>query len=95
LKYLRELAVDYLKIDGSFVSNVHRDPVNSAMVKAIHQVGRVVGTKTVAEFVENDEILEHLREIGIDYAQGYGIGRPGPLLDVLEVLNKSDSKRYA
>ncbi|MDH3714652.1 MAG: EAL domain-containing protein [Gammaproteobacteria bacterium] len=95
LKYLRELTVDYLKIDGSFVSNVHQDPVNSAMVKAIHQVGRVVGTKTVAEFVENDEILEHLRGIGIDYAQGYGIGRPGPLLDVLQVLGKRHSKRYA
>jgi diguanylate cyclase (GGDEF)-like protein len=95
LKYLRELTVDYLKIDGSFVRNIHQDPVNSAMVKAIHQVGQVVGTKTVAEFVENDEILEHLRGIGIDYAQGYGIGRPGPLLDVLQVLGERDSKRYA
>jgi Amt family ammonium transporter len=95
LKYLRELTVDYLKIDGSFVRNIHQDPVNSAMVKAIHQVGQVVGAKTVAEFVENDEILEHLRGIGIDYAQGYGIGRPGPLLDVLQVLGERDSKHYA
>ncbi|MDH3452620.1 MAG: EAL domain-containing protein, partial [Gammaproteobacteria bacterium] len=95
LRYLRELTVDYLKIDGSFVSNIHQDPVNSAMVKAIHQVGQVVGTKTVAEFVENDDILEHLRGIGIDFAQGYGIGRPGPLLDVFEALGKRDSKRYA
>lgn len=95
LKYLRELNVDYLKIDGSFVSNVHQDPINSAMVKAIHQVGQVVGTKTVAEFVENDEILARLRDIGIDYAQGYGIGRPGPLSELLQTLAERNSKRYA
>jgi len=95
LKYLRELTVDYLKIDGSFVSNIHQDPVNSAMVKAFHQVGKVVGTKTVAEFVENDEILAHLRDIGIDYAQGYGIGRPGSLSELLRTLAGRDNKRYA
>lgn len=95
LQYLRELAVDYLKIDGSFVKNVHEDAVNSAMVTAIHQVGRVVGAKTIAEFVENDAILAHLREAGIDYAQGYGIGRPGPLVELLQALNARDCKRHA
>ncbi|MDH3644661.1 MAG: EAL domain-containing protein, partial [Gammaproteobacteria bacterium] len=62
---------------------------------AIHKVGRVVGAKTIAEFVENDAILAHLREAGIDYAQGYGIGRPAPLVELLQALNARDCKRHA
>ncbi|MDW8468012.1 MAG: EAL domain-containing protein [Burkholderiales bacterium] len=77
--YLKNLPVDYLKIDGEFVKNVHRDPIDCAMVEAIHRVGRVMGIATIAEFVENAEIVERLREIGIDYAQGYGIAPPRPL----------------
>ena len=77
--YLKNLPVDYLKIDGSFVRNMESDAVDCAMVSAIHQLGSLVGIKTIAEFVENKEILKKLEEIGVDYAQGYGISRPVPL----------------
>ena len=77
--YLKSLEVDYLKIDGVFVKDIAEDPLDRAMVSSINQIGQVMGKTTIAEFVENDEILEHLRAIGVDYAQGYGIGRPQPL----------------
>jgi EAL domain-containing protein (putative c-di-GMP-specific phosphodiesterase class I) len=77
--YLRNLPVNYLKIDGSFVRGLDTDPVNAAMVSAIVQMGKVMNIETIAEFVENDAILQLLKEIGVDYAQGYGIARPGPL----------------
>jgi diguanylate cyclase (GGDEF)-like protein/PAS domain S-box-containing protein len=79
--YLRNLPVDYLKIDGSFVRGLDTDPVNAAMVNAIFQLGKVMGIETIAEFVENDATLHVLAEIGVDYAQGYGIARPRPLDD--------------
>ena len=80
--YLRNLPVNYLKIDGSFVRNIDSDKVNAAMVDAINQLGVVMGIKTIAEFVENDDIMNKLAEIGVDYAQGYGVARPVPLADM-------------
>ncbi len=80
--YLKSLPVDFLKIDGVFIRDIAKDPINRAMVQSINEIGQVMGKKTIAEFVENDEILEVLRQIGVDYAQGYGIGRPR-LLDEL------------
>jgi diguanylate cyclase (GGDEF)-like protein/PAS domain S-box-containing protein len=77
--YLRNLPVNYLKIDGSFVRGLDTDPVNAAMVNAIVQLGKVMSIETIAEFVENDATLQLLAEIGVDYAQGYGIARPRPL----------------
>jgi diguanylate cyclase (GGDEF)-like protein/PAS domain S-box-containing protein len=77
--YLKHMPVDFLKIDGSFVRDILEDPVDEAMVSAIHRIGRVLGIRTIAEFVESGEILERLRGIGVDYAQGYGIGRPAPV----------------
>lgn len=74
--YLKNLPVDYLKIDGAFVREITRDPIDAAMVRSINDIGHVMGKRTIAEFVENDEILEALREIGVDYAQGFGPGRP-------------------
>lgn len=74
--YLRNLPVDFLKIDGNFVKDMTHDRVDYAMVEAIHRVGQVMGIKTIAEFVENQDILACLREIGVDYAQGYGIAKP-------------------
>ncbi len=79
--YLKNLPVDYLKIDGAFVRDIVDDPIDHAMVQAIHQIGQVMGLKTIAEFVETDQALDRLRDIGVDYAQGYGIARPEPLCD--------------
>lgn len=77
--YLKHLPVDYLKIDGAFIKDILNDPIHSAMVEAINQVGHVMGIKTVAEFVEDEATLLHLQKIGIDYAQGYHIEKPAPL----------------
>jgi diguanylate cyclase (GGDEF)-like protein/PAS domain S-box-containing protein len=80
--YLKNLPVDFLKIDGMFVKEIADDPIALAMVSCINQIGHVMGKQTIAEFVENEAILEKLREIGVDYAQGYGISRPQPLADM-------------
>ncbi len=82
--YLKNLPVDYLKIDGMFVKDIVDDPVDHAMVKSINEIGHVMGMKTIAEFVENDEIKGMLREIGVNYAQGYGIDKPKPFDELLE-----------
>ncbi len=78
--YLKQLPVDFLKIDGSFVKDMLDDPIDRAMVEAIHHVGHVMGIRTVAEFVEHDATRKCLQEIGVDYVQGYGIGKPAPFL---------------
>ncbi len=78
--YLKALPVDFLKIDGLFVKDILVDPVDYAMVKTINEIGHILGLKTVAEYVENTSVLERLREIGIDYAQGFGIAKPRPLI---------------
>jgi diguanylate cyclase (GGDEF)-like protein/PAS domain S-box-containing protein len=76
--YLKHLPVDYLKIDGSFVRDLLEDPIDRAMVEVINHIGHVMGKLTIAEFVESAEILQALREIGVDYAQGYVVTRPQP-----------------
>ncbi|MEH1814358.1 MAG: EAL domain-containing protein, partial [Nostoc sp.] len=78
--YLKSLPVNYLKIDGSFIRNIIENPVDNAIVTAITHISSVMGIKTIAEFVENDAILERITALGIDYAQGYGIGMPRPLV---------------
>lgn len=77
--YLKDLPVDYLKIDGMFVKNMVQNPIDLAMVEAINRIGHVMGIQTIAEFVEDEVILEKLRTLGVNYAQGYWIGRPAPL----------------
>lgn len=81
--YLKNLPVDYLKIDGMFIKSIVDDAIDFAMVKSINDIGHAMGKRTIAEFVENDAIVEKLREIGVDYAQGYGIAKPEPFEDVL------------
>ena len=82
--YLKNLPLDFLKIDGMFVKDILEDSLDLAMVRSINEIGQVMGKKTIAEFVENEAILEKLREIGIDYAQGYGIKRPRPFGEILK-----------
>jgi diguanylate cyclase (GGDEF)-like protein/PAS domain S-box-containing protein len=77
--YLKNLKVDTLKIDGSFITNIVNDPVDRSMVESIANVAQVIGIKTVAEFVEDQTTLDLLNEIGVDYNQGYYIHEPCPL----------------
>lgn len=77
--YLKQLPVDYVKIDGGFVKDMLDDPVDYAMVEAIHNIAQRMGLKTVAEFVENAQTIEALRALGVDYVQGYGVERPRAL----------------
>lgn len=74
--YLKDLPVDYLKIDGIFVQNMAHNPIDFAMVEAINRIGHVMGIKTIAEFVEDSATVEMLRSLGVDYAQGNEIGEP-------------------
>jgi len=78
--YLRSLPVDFLKIDGEFVRHLTTDPVQKALVQSIHQVGHLMGLVTIAESVEDEATWRALREIGVDYGQGWWIGMPEPLL---------------
>ncbi len=77
--YLKNLKVDALKIDGSFIRNITTDPVDRSMVESIANVAQVIGIKTVAEFVENTETMQLLNELGVDFNQGYHIHKPCPL----------------
>lgn len=74
--YLRLLPVDYLKIDGSYIRDMDRDATHKSLVKAINAVAHALGKKTIAEFVENEEIMKSLGDLNIDFGQGYYLGRP-------------------
>ena len=82
--YLKQFPINYLKIDGSFMRGVVDDPIDQAMVESINHIGHVMGIQTIAEWVENDTILDQLKSIGVDYVQGYAIGLPIPLTDMLK-----------
>nr|AKQ01247.1 hypothetical protein [uncultured proteobacterium Rifle_16ft_4_minimus_1560] len=77
--------MDYLKIAGDFIEGMLDDPLHRAMVEAINQVGHVMGLITIAESVESQALIDTLREIGVDHAQGHGIDTPKPLYQVLQL----------
>ncbi|WP_242637522.1 EAL domain-containing protein [Desulfobacter hydrogenophilus] len=77
---LKNMPVDYLKIDGSFVKNIEQDDIDRAMTETINRIGHLLGKKTIAEFAENKAIIEILNDIGVDFAQGYGVCWPTPLI---------------
>lgn len=81
-RYLKELPVDYLKIDGSFVRGMSEDPVNYALVESITQIGHVLGLQTIAEWTEDKNTLTQLRALNVDFAQGFGVGEPTPVCDL-------------
>ena len=80
--YLKHFPVDFLKIDGSFVKEILRDPIDREMVRSINEIGHLTGKQTIAEFAENEEIINMLRSLGVDYAQGYGISAPTRILKI-------------
>ena len=84
--YLKNLPVDFLKIDGMFIKNMDSNPYDYAVVKSITEIGHFMGKEIIAEFVENEGVLKMLRDIGVDYAQGYAIAKP-------QSLTTLDSKR--
>ncbi len=77
--YLKNMPVDYLKIDGSFIQNIEKDQLDREMTEAINRIGHLLGKKTIAEFAENKAIIEILNDIGVDFAQGFGVCKPQPL----------------
>jgi diguanylate cyclase (GGDEF)-like protein len=77
--HLKHLPVDYIKIDGSFIRDVANDVADLALVRSINEMGHLMGKRTIAEYVENDQIRALMAEIGVDYVQGYGVERPRPL----------------
>ncbi|MDE2049779.1 MAG: bifunctional diguanylate cyclase/phosphodiesterase, partial [Gammaproteobacteria bacterium] len=96
LSYLRQLPVTMLKIDGSFVRDVVRDPRAESMVRAIAQLARTMSLTTVAEYVETDEIRARVATLGVDYGQGFAIAKPLPLDDLLaELVASADGARTA
>jgi len=80
--YLKHLPVDFVKIDGMFVRDIAENPSDYAMVQSINEIGHFMGKRTVAEFAESEEVIARLREIGVDYAQGYAIEVPRPLREI-------------
>ncbi len=80
--YLKNFPVDFLKIDGSFVKDLLHDPIDREMVRSINEIGHLTGKRTIAEFAENQEIVDMLRGLGVDYAQGYGIAIPERVLKI-------------
>lgn len=85
--YLRELPVDYVKIDGSFVTGIHKNRTDYAMVRSINDLAHFLGQETIAESVENEDIVKKLDAIGVDYLQGWGIGHPKLLADITADLS--------
>jgi EAL domain-containing protein (putative c-di-GMP-specific phosphodiesterase class I) len=82
--YLRELNVDFLKIEGTFVKQITQNRIDYAMVSSINQIGQLMGIQTIAEYVENDNIFQMLQSLNVDYGQGYGIDKPKPLPKVIQ-----------
>ena len=77
-RYLKSLDIEFLKIDGELVREIATDPIQREMVAAIHRIGESMGIQTIGEWVENSKIEKALVEIGVDYAQGWEVGRPEP-----------------
>jgi EAL domain-containing protein (putative c-di-GMP-specific phosphodiesterase class I) len=84
--YLKSFDVQYLKIDGALVRGIAEDPVAQAMVASVNQIGKVMGLKIIAEFVESTAIRSILKKMGVDYAQGYAIAKPQPLTEMLNAI---------
>ena len=92
---LKQLAVDYIKIDGSFITNILRDPVDQKTVQLISEIAKSAGLRTIAEYVQTRDAMTLLGELGVDFAQGYYIGRPTakPCRKTMPILIDSRGRR--
>ena len=90
--YLKDLPVQYVKIDGSLVRDILDNPLSEAIVESVCKIAGVINAQTVAEYVENDLIMKRMQQVGVDYAQGYRIGRPEPLSKILDEFGKPSAK---
>ena len=90
-QYLKNVSIDYLKIEGGFVADMVNNDIDRAMVAAINEVGHIMGIQTIAEYAENDQIIKLLKDIKTDYAQGYGIAQPLPIAEIFSIEKKSKS----
>lgn len=91
-QYLKNVSIDYLKIDGGFVADMVNNNIDRAMVSAINEVGHIMGMETIAEFAENDQIIKLLKDIKTDYAQGYGVAQPLPIEEVFSATKNVNNK---
>ena len=89
--YLKQLPANQVKIDGSFVKDMTQDNIDKALVNAIKDISHSLGKTCVAEYVEDQETFELLKEIGVDYAQGYFIGKPMPAIEIKKLKNTSEN----
>ena len=89
--YIKNFPIDFIKIEGDFICNILNDDVDKAFVKSALTLANELGIHTVAEFVENEEVLVVLRELGVDYAQGYFIDKPAPTLSMNNAIKKFDT----
>ncbi|NNC54235.1 MAG: EAL domain-containing protein, partial [Pseudomonadales bacterium] len=89
----KNLAVDFVKIDGEFVRDIASDKTHYAMIRSINDIAHLMQKRTVAEFVENDEIKAMLQELGVDYAQGYGVHKPQPLSELQAWLSDTSQSK--
>lgn len=87
---ISQLEVDYVKIDGSLIKDINTNPNNEILVQTIVDFSKKIGIKTIAEFVHSEEVFEKVKELGIDYAQGYYLGEPSPTLAIAHKLEKSN-----
>jgi EAL domain-containing protein (putative c-di-GMP-specific phosphodiesterase class I) len=86
LAHMKNLPAEYIKIDGKFIKDIAVNSSHFSTVRSINEVAHALGKKTVAEFVEDDDTLDKLKEIGVNYAQGYAISRPLPIKGLLVQL---------
>jgi len=91
--YLKNLNVDFIKIDGNFIQDIEKDDLNQAFVTSISQIAGIMGIQTIAEFVENEASAEFLRETGITYLQGHWLGKPRPIEGLL-YHTETDPQRH-
>jgi len=88
--YLKNLPFNILKIDGTFIRDIANSDIDKTMVKSFSEVAKALGMATVAEFVENETILNIIKELGVEYSQGYGIAKPEPLSELIAKSSEKD-----